>query len=251
MPFRWPLNSIPWYMSKRTVLLCASVGTLVFTAGSLSPDPTSGPTANSPLHTTASEARRAEAGGDKAASLQKLSAAYAPSTPHASKQDPASGSASASPRKESSKLLPPPADLEAPTLWLARAIYSETKLPHEQELVAWVVRNRVETAYRGRRSYREVVLDPYQFSAFNPGAPKRALYAGLQPEAPLPRWRQALWVARYVRHADGAAYRPFSVETRHFYSERSMRGRAAPGWADRAGRYVVDERRFRFFKQIS
>jgi hypothetical protein len=64
-------------------------------------------------------------------------------------------------------------------------------------------------------------------------------------------------VARYVRHA-APAYRPFSVETRHFYSERSMRGRAEPYWADGAGfvapdpgRYAVDERRFRFFKQIS
>ncbi|WP_279303593.1 cell wall hydrolase [Salinibacter ruber] len=152
----------------------------------------------------------------------------------------------------------PPLNLEGSTLWLARAIYSETKLPHEQELVAWVVRNRVETAYRGRRTYRAVVLDPYQFSAFNPGAAKRARYLRLQPEAPLPRWRQALWVARYVRHAEGRAYRPFPVETRHFYSERSMRGRAVPYWAERGGfvapdpgRYAVDERRFRFFKQIS
>ncbi|MCS3657441.1 cell wall hydrolase [Salinibacter ruber] len=152
----------------------------------------------------------------------------------------------------------PPLNLEGPTLWLARAIYSETKLPHEQELVAWVVRNRVETAYRGRRTYRAVVLDPYQFSAFNPGAAKRARYLRLQPEAPLPRWRQALWVARYVRHAEGRAYRPFPVETRHFYSERSMRGRAVPYWAERGGfvapdpgRYAVDERRFRFFKQAS
>ncbi|MCS4150026.1 cell wall hydrolase [Salinibacter ruber] len=152
----------------------------------------------------------------------------------------------------------PPLNLEGPTLWLARAIYSETKLPHEQELVAWVVRNRVETAYRGRRTYRAVVLDPYQFSAFNPGAAKRARYLRLQPEAPLLRWRQALWVARYVRHAEGRAYRPFPVETRHFYSERSMRGRAVPYWAERGGfvapdpgRYAVDERRFRFFKQAS
>ncbi len=151
----------------------------------------------------------------------------------------------------------PPTDLEEPTVWLARAIYSETKLPHEQELVAWVVRNRVETAYRGRRSYREVVLDPYQFSAFNPGTEKRSFYRRLRPEAPLPRWRQALWVARYVRHA-APAYRPFSIETRHFYSERSMRDRTVPYWADGAGfvapdrsRYVVDERRFQFFKRAS
>ena len=247
-------------MSKRTILLCASVGTLVFSAGSVSPDPTSGPDLDAARHASVSEASPAGTGGGKATSLQKLSAAYAPSTSHASGRSPQSesGSLPASNRAESSALLPAPADLEEPTLWLARAIYSETKLPHEQELVAWVVRNRVETTYRGRRTYRAVVLDPYQFSAFNPGAAKRARYLRLQPEAPLPRWRQALWVARYVRHAEGAAYRPFPVETRHFYSERSMRGRAVPYWAERGGvvalersRYAVDERRFRFFKQVS
>jgi len=178
---------------------------------------------------------------EAASSIHRLGAAYAPT--EAGSPDTARVAA--------------PADMEEQTLWLARAIYSETKLPHEQELVAWVVRNRVETAYRGRRSYRDVVLDPYQFSAFNPESEKRAFYRRLRPEAPLPRWRQALWVARYVRHA-APAYRPFSVETRHFYSERSMRGRAMPHWAESArfvapdpGRYVVDERRFRFFKQAS
>ena len=247
-------------MSKRTILLCASVGTLVFSAGSVSPDPASRPGLDAPRHASASEATPAGAGGDEAASLQQLSAAYAPSTSRAAGPSPRSesGAPSALNEEESSALLPAPSDLEEPTLWLARAIYSETKLPHEQELVAWVVRNRVETAYRGHRTYRAVVLDPYQFSAFNPGGSKRARYLRLQPEAPLPRWRQALWVARYVRHAEGRAYRPFPVETRHFYSERSMRGRAVPYWAERGGfvapersRYAVDERRFRFFKQAS
>ncbi|WP_263786153.1 cell wall hydrolase [Salinibacter grassmerensis] len=242
-------------MSKRTILLCASVGTLVFSAGSVSPN--SGPELglDASQHASVSETSPAGDSGGEAPSLQQLSAAYAPSTPHAS--GPAPRSEADSPQEESSALLPTPANLEESTLWLARAIYSETKLPHEQELVAWVVRNRVETAYRGRRTYRAVVLDPYQFSAFNPGSSKRALYRRLQPEAPLPRWRQALWVARYVRQA-APAYRPFSIETRHFYSERSMRGRAAPYWAERGGfvapersRYAVDERRFRFFKQIS
>ncbi|MCS3704406.1 cell wall hydrolase [Salinibacter ruber] len=243
-------------MSKRTILLCASVGTLVFSAGSVSPNSDSEPGIDAPRHASVAEASPAGAGGGTATSLQQLSAAYAPATPRAA--GPGAGSELDAPREESSVLLPAPANLEEPTLWLARAIYSETKLPHEQELVAWVVRNRVETAYRGRRTYRAVVLDPYQFSAFNPGAAKRARYLRLQPEAPLPRWRQALWVARYVRHAEGRAYRPFPVETRHFYSERSMRGRAVPYWAERGGfvapdpgRYAVDERRFRFFKQIS
>lgn len=199
-----------------------------------------------------------EAAKGNAASLQQLSAAYAPSTPDTAPQNTKSSPGTQpAVRGEPSTLLPPPADLEEPTLWLARAIYSETKLPHEQELVAWVVRNRVETSYRGNRTYREAVLDPYQFSAFNPGASKRSLYMKLEPTTPLPQWRQALWVARYVRHAE-PAYRPFSIETRHFYSERSMQDRTAPYWADGSrfvpperDRYAVDERRFRFFKQIS
>jgi len=202
----------------------------------------------------------AKAGPSENASFQQLAATYAPaSTPDSSTASaPRSGQAQSSGADASSlSLLPPPADVEEPTVWLARAIYSETKLPHEQELVAWVIRNRVETTYRGQSTYRGVVLDPYQFSAFNPGAERRSFHARLGPEAPLPRWREALWVARYVRHAK-EVYRPFSVETRHFYSERSMQGPLAPGWADRAGVvapdgswYVVDSRRFRFFKQVS
>jgi hypothetical protein len=120
-----------------------------------------------------------------------------------------------------------------------------------------VVRNRVDTGYRGKHTYREVVLDPYQFSAFNPGADKRSFLRQLQPEVPLPQWRQALWVAQYVRHA-APTYRPFSIETRHFYSERSMKGRPVPYWAEGSRfvpsteqRYRVDERRFRFFEQVS
>ena len=172
------------------------------------------------------------------APVGRLSAAYG--TPDSARAAPAA----------------PPVDIEEPTLWLARAIYSETKLPHEQELVAWVVRNRVETAYRGKNTYREVVLDPYQFSAFNPGSSKRSLLMHLEPETPLPQWQQALWIAYYVRHAD-PIYRPFSRQTRHFFSERSMMGRPKPFWARRhrfvsPGRdYQVDEHRFRFYEEIS
>lgn len=146
--------------------------------------------------------------------------------------------------------------IDSETLWLARAIYSETKLVHEQELVAWVIRNRVETGYRGKHSYRDVILDPYQFSAFNPGHPKRAFYSSLTPVDSLPGWQRALRIAHYVRHAD-AAYRPFSIKTRHFYSEQSMVGRRHPHWANHRQRvtpnwtYRVDQRRFRFYEAIS
>jgi hypothetical protein len=141
------------------------------------------------------------------------------------------------------------------TLWLARVIYSETKRPYEQEVVAWVVRNRVETGFRGRRTYRAVVLDPWQFSAFNPG-PKRRHYSNLNQNSTARGWQTALQIAHDVQHAD-ESQRPFSLTTRHFYSEISMVGRRHPAWA-RGQRPVaidrdvrIDPRRFRFFENIS
>lgn len=140
-------------------------------------------------------------------------------------------------------------------LWLARCVYSETKRPDEQELVAWVVRNRVETNYRGRSGYRSVVLDPYQFSAFNRGSRKRRFYTHLDPYSNARGWVRTLKIAHDVYYSE-AEERPFSITTRHFYSERSMRGRGAPGWS--RGRapvqltgYEIDERRFRFYSGIS
>ena len=142
-------------------------------------------------------------------------------------------------------------EIDSETLWLARCIYSESDLPHEQELVGWVVRNRVATGYRGRRSYEGVVLDDRQFSAFNAGGPRRSYYLGLGPEDRTPSWRRALLIAAYVRWAPWSR-RPFGVTVRHFYSEVSMVGRRHPTWAAgevpvRPNRpYEVDPFRFRF-----
>lgn len=154
--------------------------------------------------------------------------------------------------------IPPPfsaVTVSEDVLWLARCIYSETKQPHEQELVAWVVRNRVETEYRGQSTYRDVVLDPYQFSAFNPGSAVRRHYLHLEPASPARGWLRALEVAHEVYYAQGDD-RPFAVETRHFYSERSMRGGRTPNWAQgqapvRLTGIRVDPRRFRFFANVS
>jgi hypothetical protein len=139
-------------------------------------------------------------------------------------------------------------------LWLARCIYSETKRAEEQQLVAWVVRNRVETEYRGQGTYRGVVLDPYQFSAFNPGSRKRRLFMGLTSSSEGQGWQSALRVAHDVYYS-AERERPFPEETRHFYSERSMAGRMRPVWADgetpvQAAGYVIDPRRFRFYTDI-
>ena len=141
--------------------------------------------------------------------------------------------------------------IDPETLWLARCMYSESDLPHEQELVAWVVRNRVATGYRGRRTYRDVVLDPIQFSAFNYDSGRRGFYTSLMPASRLRGWRRTLAIAAYVRRAPWSR-RPFPIGVRHFYSEVSMVGRRAPTWAigqrpvrpDRL--YPVDPFRFRF-----
>lgn len=139
-------------------------------------------------------------------------------------------------------------------LWLARVIYSETSMPHEQELVAWVVRNRVETEYRGRDTYRGVVMDPWQFSAFNLGSSKRQFFMTLTEQSREPGWQKALEIAGEVAQADGDV-RPFAKETRHFYSERSMVGRSAPVWANNRQPVKldrqVDVKRFRFYAGVS
>lgn len=149
----------------------------------------------------------------------------------------------------------PPEKIDSETLWLARAIFSETKRPEEQMLVAWVIRNRVETRFRGQNTYLGVVLDPYQFSAFLPDNEKRPFYTGLDNTSDVPGWQTALHIADYVRKSEAAA-RPFSIETRHFYSERSMLEGTAPEWVQ--GRkpvrprspFEVEHDRFRFFAGI-
>ncbi len=155
------------------------------------------------------------------------------------------------------RLIPlPPGKIDSETLWLARAIFSESKRPEEQVLVAWVVRNRVETRYRGKRSYEDVVTDPYQFSAFRKQSQKRPFYSTLDATSRVPGWNRALRIAYDIRHVD-SEHRPFSIRTRHFYSERSMSRGRHPAWV--SGREPVeidlvmdiDQTRFRFYEDIS
>jgi len=149
----------------------------------------------------------------------------------------------------------PRSSIDGETIWLARCIYSETKDPREMELVAWVVRNRVETGYRGRMTYQSAVLDPYQFSAFNHDSPTRGFYVSLDRDHEFLGWQEALRIAYLVRTNDGRR-RPFSSETRHFYSEISMVGRSSPYWSSGytpvspRGEFRLDERRFRFYEDV-
>lgn len=145
-----------------------------------------------------------------------------------------------------------PMDMDE-VLWLARGVYSESDRADEQELVAWVIRNRVETGFRGE-SYREVILEPRQFSAFNTPSERRNYILGLDQQDVVPSWMSALDVALEV-HGSRASDRPFPIDTRHFYSPVSMVGRSRPNWAS-AGTELssvelgVDPNRFRFFSGI-
>ena len=146
-------------------------------------------------------------------------------------------------------------EIDTETLWLARCIYSETKQPVEQELVAWVIRNRVETGYRGERTFKSVILDPYQFSAFIPGSRTARFYSSLDVNSKRAGWQRALAIAHHVRNSDEVR-RPFSEETRHFYSERSMVGVKHPAWSEGKQPVAVNRRdeinpeRFRFFERV-
>jgi hypothetical protein len=150
----------------------------------------------------------------------------------------------------------PPQKIDTETLWLARGIYSETKQPQEQELVAWTIRNRVETGYRDNDSYQEAVLDPYQFSAFIEGTRTREHYANLSADSQQPGFQTAIAIAKQVKEAPDSL-KPFPETTRHFYSEQSMVGGRTPAWAVGKAPVTperpiqVDDKRFRFYKDIS
>lgn len=146
----------------------------------------------------------------------------------------------------------PPMEMDE-VIWLARCIYSESNLPHEQEHIAWVVRNRVDTQYRGE-TYREVILEPLQFSLFNTNTPRRTYILGLNQNSRYKHWQKALSIAADVYEA-APSERPFSVETRHFYSPVSMKGKSAPDWAKgvdplNSADYGIDADRFLFFEEI-
>lgn len=146
----------------------------------------------------------------------------------------------------------PPMEMDE-VLWLARCIYSESNKAHEQEYIAWVVRNRVETRYRGE-NYREVILEPLQFSLFNTNSARRNYILGLNQNANSKPWVSALNIALKIYQASPED-RPFSQKTRHFYSPISMKNGKTPAWAKNAepldsAAFDIDPERFLFFEEI-
>lgn len=143
-------------------------------------------------------------------------------------------------------------------LWLARAVYSETKERPEMVSIAWTVRNRVETHYRGS-TYKEVVLHHDQFSGLNPEANHydHNMNMNWKDRKTDKAWKSALKVSIGVKQS--LAYlRPFEKDVRHFYSPTATN---APNWAighkavrlirkDHSKTRSLENVRFAFYKDI-
>jgi len=148
------------------------------------------------------------------------------------------------------------ANMDMETLWLARAMFSESKRSDEQELVGWAVRNRIESKFRECMTYEQCILDPFQFSAFLPNQRKMTFYTNLTETSTVVGWQKTIALAFYIRHAD-STLRPFGRRVRHFYSEQSMVDpEVPPTWVKDLTPVVprrsiqLDERRFRFYDGV-
>jgi len=111
-------------------------------------------------------------------------------------------------------------------LWLARILYSETKIPREMRLVAWVARNRVDSGYTGS-TYEEVAKSKYQFSGLNSFDRHYKKNINMNYGNNDPAWKKALDIANEVYYAD-VSERPFPNSVKHFYSPLSV---GKPNWA--------------------
>jgi len=137
-------------------------------------------------------------------------------------------------------------------LWLSRVLYSETDKPLEMYYIAHVVKNRVETCYRGECSYKEVTLDPYEFSAFNPNRSSRYYLIHLDDSNVRDpgRWAAAKQIALNTYLDD---HDPTNGGT-HFFAQVSMRNHEFPDWAYHGDQVAlannVQEERLRVYKNV-
>lgn len=139
------------------------------------------------------------------------------------------------------------------TVWLARGIYSETNDSLEMLYVGKVIQNRYQMQFNGKTTYKDVVLDPWQFSGFNKDNPRR--YINLSRSITSIEsdkvWKQALDIAYRIRISD---LDTLQFDATHFYSEVSMVPRKRiPKWTEQmqiVDVQHVDDRRFRFYQSF-
>lgn len=118
-------------------------------------------------------------------------------------------------------------------LWLARATMSETKDLDEAYHIMWIIRNRVDSGYRNKHTYQDVILDPYQFSTFNPTEDEALLkrkrfYMNRNfDDDNYGNWHVILKMAAVVISLDDA-WNPYDITTRHFVHQKALVSK--PSW---------------------
>jgi hypothetical protein len=142
-----------------------------------------------------------------------------------------------------------------PSAWIGLCLVTESNYPFEWPAVAAVIRNRIDSR-RFPSTAGEVVLQPKQFSAFNPFTPaeptfatwERVIYsmsdarrAQVKDAIPCAAWVLSLPVWRL----------PFAPTVCHYYSPVSMIPKwSEPKWAKQAKRLFtpsgIDPKRFVF-----
>jgi hypothetical protein len=118
-------------------------------------------------------------------------------------------------------------DKDDEILWLARALYSETKDEYEMRLVGWVIRNRVEGQFLGDTTYKDVVTHKNQFSGLNNYDKQFAHNISRTYEHTHAAWQKALDIAEEVYNASNKK-RPIAKNVIYFYSPNVVR---KPAWA--------------------
>lgn len=142
-----------------------------------------------------------------------------------------------------------PTDLD----WLALCLVTESNLPSEWPFIAQVIENRRATGRWGH-SYREVILAPMQFSAFNESRHLSFTVARFRRAATSQDTLLLMHAARYVGiafpgpvDATVTVYRwvgsdGITPTTLHYYSPMSMKPAGSkPAWADSAKRLYTPE----------
>lgn len=136
-------------------------------------------------------------------------------------------------------------------LWLARALYSETKLRAEQEVIAWVIRNRVESL-KYPDTYEAVVLQKGQFSGLHSTDKQYAINISREYTDVGKGWDSAVEVAQKVYFADSTE-RPILETITHFYSPTAVS--RIPNWAAGEPAHVIRDdmrgyTRFAFYANV-
>jgi spore germination cell wall hydrolase CwlJ-like protein len=115
--------------------------------------------------------------------------------------------------------------------WIARALYSESKVLSNYEYIAWTIRNRMASP-EYPASAKAVVLQEDQFSAFRNPRKTERLRKMTYPETKDTYFRRAYRIALYVLNS-GKSMNPMP-EVTHFYMEDTLRdvhGKEKPRWA--------------------